>query len=160
EAVENRAWGISIDSVTIAGVVPPVEVKAAFLDVSNARAERDRLINQEQSRGEKLLAATRGAVQQTIDRAEARRLAQIESAKGAADRFLRVIAQIRREADSNGRSHEDVRRATMRRQFAAALEELLPKLSGQVLLDATKPVDLTIFPAQDQPAGSSQKSNR
>jgi regulator of protease activity HflC (stomatin/prohibitin superfamily) len=41
-AVENQPWGIAVDNVTITSL-PPVEVKAAFLDVSNARAEKDRV---------------------------------------------------------------------------------------------------------------------
>lgn len=156
QAVESRGWGIAIDSVTLAGV-PPVEVKAAFLDVSNARAEKERLINQEQSRAERLLAASRAAVQQTLDRAQADRRARVEAARGSADRFLRVVEQFQREAMRGNQSPADVRRATMQRLLAAALDELLPKLSRKVVLDPAKPVDLTIFPLADdrpKPPGS------
>ena len=38
----------------------------------------------------------------------------------------------------------------MRRLFASALEDLLPKLAGKVLLDPTKPVDLSIFPMREE----------
>lgn len=146
QAIEKEPWGIAVDNVTIAGVLPPVEVKAAFLDVSNARAERDRVISQEESRREKMLEASRAAVQQIRDRAEAERQAKVESARGSADRFLRVVAQFQIEAETGGQTAGQVRRATMRRLLAGALDELLPRLAGKVLLDATKPVDLTIFP--------------
>ncbi len=150
QAVHDKSWGIAVDNVTITSL-PPVEVKAAFLDVSNARAEKDRLISQEESRREKLLEATRAVVQQTHDRAESERLARVESARGSADRFLRVVAQFHSEAESAGQTEVAVRRATMRRLLAGALDELLPKLAGKVLLDPTKPVDLTIFPPRDEP---------
>jgi membrane protease subunit HflK len=161
EAVERQPWGIAVDRVTIAGA-PPVEVKAAFVDVSNARAEKDRTINQEESRREKLLAASEARVQQILDRAEAERLARVESARGSADRFLRVVAQFQNEAESGGQSAEMVRRATMRRLLAGALEELLPKLAGKVLLDPTKPPDLTIFPPRDEarPRGAGSLEDR
>jgi membrane protease subunit HflK len=148
-AVDEQGWGIAVDSVTLVGL-PPVEVKAAFLDVSNARAERDRLLNQEQSRAERLLAASRASVQQMLDRAEAERLSRVESARGSADRFHRLVDQFETEAESGKQSPSDVRRATMQRLLASALDELLPKLSRKVLLDPTKPVDLTIFPSGDE----------
>jgi membrane protease subunit HflK len=144
--VRLEPWGLDVDSVTIAGVLPPVEVKAAFLDVSNARAERDRIVSQEKSRAEQRLAAAQAAVRQTLDRAESERLARVESARGSADRFLNVVGQFQTEAESGGQTAEEVRRATMRRLLANALDELLPKLAGKILLDPTKPVDLTIFP--------------
>jgi membrane protease subunit HflK len=150
EDVKEEPWGIDVDRVTITGVLPPVEVKAAFLDVSNARAERDRVINQENSRAEQRLAAAQAVARQTLDRAEAERQARVESARGAADRFLRVVGQFQNEAESGGQSADEVRRGTMRRLFASALEELLPKLAGKVLLDPAKAVDLTIFPPPEE----------
>ena len=149
EAAESRKWGVAVDSVTLAGL-PPVEVKAAFLEVSNARAGKDRLINQEQSRAERLLAASQASAQQTLDRAAAERLARIESARGSADRFVRLIDQFQSEAETGKQTVADVRRATMQRVFAAALDELLPRLSRKVVLDPARPVDLTIFPNADE----------
>jgi membrane protease subunit HflK len=149
EAVDGQGWGIAVDSVTLVGM-PPVEVKAAFLDVSNARAEKDRLLSQEQSRAERLLAASRAVVQQTLDRAQAERLSRVESARGSADRFVRLVEQFQSEAESGKQSPADVRRATMQRLLASALDELLPKLARKVLLDPTRPVDLTIFPQGDE----------
>ena len=155
QAVEGQPWGIAVDNVTLAAV-PPVEVKAAFLEVSNARAEKDRLISQEESRREKLLAASRARVRQILDRAEAEQLTRVESARGTADRFLRVVAQFQSEAESGTQTAEEVRRATMRRLFAATLDELFPKLAGKVLLDPAKPVDLTIFPPRDEAGGDAR----
>jgi membrane protease subunit HflK len=155
EAADRQPWGLAVDRVTIVGA-PPVEVKAAFVDVSNARAERDRMISQEESRREKLLAASEGKVRQILDRAEAERLTRVESARGSADRFLRVVAQFQNEAESGGQSAREVRRAAMRRLLAGALEELLPRLAGKVLLDPNKPPDLTIFPPRDEPRGESR----
>jgi membrane protease subunit HflK len=152
QAVAGQPWGIAVDNVTLAAV-PPVEVKAAFLEVSNARAGKVRMISQEESRREKLLAAARAKVQQVLDRAEAERLARVESARGSADRFARVVAQFQSEAESGEQSPDEVRRATMRRLFAAALDELFPRLAGKVLLDPAKPVDLTIFPQRDAAGG-------
>ncbi|MBS0264825.1 MAG: hypothetical protein JSS02_23015 [Planctomycetes bacterium] len=142
DAVAQQPWGLSVDDVTIAGVLPPVEVKAAFLDVSNARAERDRVISQELARGEKLKASSEAGARQLLDRAESDRLARVQAARGSADRFLRVIGQMQREAESNEQSLQEVRRATMQRLWTAALEGLLPRLTRQILLDSQQPLDV------------------
>ncbi len=157
-AVEREPWGILVDRVTIAGVLPPVEVKAAFLDVSNARAERDRVVSQEYSRAEKLLAASRAAAGQLADRAQADRLTRIESARGAADRFVRIVEQFRLETGSEGASYAQVRTATMQRLWSSALEELLPKLARKILVDPSQPVDLMLFkPSEPEKANDKAK---
>jgi membrane protease subunit HflK len=154
DAVDREPWGLSVDDVTIAGVLPPVEVKAAFLEVSNARAERDRMISQELARAEKLRAASEAGVRQLLDRAESERLARVEAARGSADRFIRVIEQFHREAIASGQTPAEVRRATMQRLWTAALEDLFPRLARQVLLDPNQPLDLFLVnpPTGRQPA--------
>jgi membrane protease subunit HflK len=160
EAARQQEWGVAVDNVAIAGVLPPVEVKAAFLDVSNARAERDRGINEEEARAEKLLAGSGAAARQIRDRAEADRLSRVEAARGSADRFLRVIAQFQPEAKSGAQGPQDVRRATMRRLLAAALEELLPRLGRKVVVDPDQPVDLSIFAPQGEERGPRAEEKR
>ncbi|MBI3862727.1 MAG: protease modulator HflK [Planctomycetia bacterium] len=159
EAVAREPWGLAVEDVTIAGVLPPVEVKASFLDVSNARAERDRIISQELARSDKLKAAAEAGANQLLDRAESERLARVEAARGSADRFMRIVEQFRREADAGGRTAADVRRSTMQRMWTATLEELLPRLSRQVLLDPQQSVDLFLVnpPPAPKSAPTSQR---
>lgn len=148
EAAERQPWGVVVDDVTIAGAFPPVEVKAAFLDVSNARAEKERTINQEEAQAEKRVAAARAVAAREIDRAETEKNTRVETARGAADRFLAVIAEFKRNAGSPDDANA-VRRQTMQRLYAAAMEQWLPRLAGKVLIDPHDTVDLTIFPPAD-----------
>ncbi|MFN0050765.1 MAG: protease modulator HflK [Planctomycetales bacterium] len=145
EATGNHPWGAAIEEVTIAGALPPVEVKGAFLDVSNARAERDRTIHQEQARAEKSLSAARATAGQLVDRAETWRHARGELARGAADRFRSQIAEFHRHPESGPASVNQARRQTMQRLFTSTLEELLPRLAGKVFLDQGDAVDLMMF---------------
>lgn len=147
-AAETYPWGVLVEDVTIAAALPPAEVKAAFLDVSNARAEKDRLINQEQSRAEQKLAAARAQANTTRDRAAASRIARVEAARGAADRFRTVTASFR-APPGTGDSPETIRRRTMQRLFSAAMEEILPRLRSKVLLDPAEPFDMTIFSREE-----------
>jgi modulator of FtsH protease HflK len=151
-AAEQQPWGILVDDVTISGAFPPVEVKASFLDVSNARAEKDRGVHEEQARAEKRLAAARAESRQRLDRAHAAGQARVEFAKGSADRFRTIVAEFRRDAESTGQSADAVRRRTMQRLFSSTMEQLLPRFAGKVLIDPHDPVDLTIFPPPEPDA--------
>ena len=148
QSVDSRAWGLAVEDVTIAGVYPPVEVKAAFLDVSNARAEKERMIQEEQTRGEQAVAIAKARSNQLRTEAESNRTARVTAAHGSADRFRAVLAQFRKEAESGNVSYETVRSMTLQRLYATTLETVLPKLGGKVFLDGGKPVDLTIVPAE------------
>jgi membrane protease subunit HflK len=158
DAVGREPWGLAVDDVTIAGVLPPVEVKAAFLDVSDARAERDRTISQELARSEKLQAASEAGVRQLRDRAESEKLARVESARGSADRFMRIIEQFRLESAAGDQTLAEVRRATMQRLWTTALEEMLPKLARQVLLDPQQPLDLFLVNPGPTPSAAASKN--
>lgn len=155
--VEREPWGILVDDVTIAGAFPPVEVKASFLDVSNARAEKDRVIEQEEAQGEKRLAAARAEARQRSDRAHAAAQGRIEMAKGSADRFRALIAEFQRDAESTGRPPAAARRRAMQRMFSNSMEQLLPRFAGKVLIDPRDPVDLTIFPPAEPPSTRSSR---
>ena len=65
-AVEQRL-GIVVEDVTIAGVYPPVLVKQAFLEVSNARASKERFINEALAYREQTTAAAGADAQQLMD---------------------------------------------------------------------------------------------
>lgn len=151
-ATAAYGFGLEVADVTFAAAFPPIEVKAAFLDVSNARAERDRTIQLEQARGEQRVSAAGAQARATRDRAESDRHARIEAAKGAADRFLANIRAFQPRPETAD-SPQEMRRRTMQRLFAAAMEQILPRLRGKVVLDGAKPFDLTIFPP-NEPAPS------
>lgn len=152
EAVDAQQWGIAVEDATIVGVFPPVEVKAAFLDVSNARAEKDRMINEEHTKRERLLAGAQAMARQMQDEARTERHTRVEAARGSADRFLHIVGQFKRESRTGGQTYATARQMTLHRMYAAALEEILPRLAGKTILDSQKPIDFTIFPRVESPA--------
>jgi membrane protease subunit HflK len=66
---EQHRLGIDVEEVTINAVYPPVRVKADFLDVANARADKQKYINAAAAYAEQQLAAARGESQRTRDSA-------------------------------------------------------------------------------------------
>ena len=135
-----QGLGVLVEDVTLADVRPPVPVKQAFLEVSNARAEKERLMSEAQTMSERLLAQAQAQASQLRDQAESTRAQTLSAATSDASRFNALIDQF----DGDTVSAAQVREMTMQRLYWSTLEELLPKLARQIYVDDQKPIDLTI----------------
>ncbi|RPI85787.1 MAG: protease modulator HflK [Planctomycetaceae bacterium] len=154
--VDDENLGAVVEDVTIAAVWPPLEVKAAFLDVSNARAEKEKLIEQEQSRGEQKISAARSQCRQLLDRAHADKQSRIQAARASADRFRGLLAAFDEQSAGGGGDRQAVRRRAMTRMFLETLETVWPKMARPVVLETDQPVDLRVFPGGRKPAAGSR----
>ncbi|MBW3542907.1 MAG: protease modulator HflK [Planctomycetes bacterium] len=143
--VDEQNLGIAVDEVTIAGVSPPVQVKSDFLDVANARADKEKYIHAAEAFAEEQLQAAQARAQETLDTARIEHEQLVTNARGRSDRFRKLIAQLRHEASLGGRSYEDARGMALRREYLSTMEDVLQDVAGKVFLDSGQPVDLTIF---------------
>ncbi len=139
-----RGLGVFVEDVTLADVRPPVPVKQAFLDVSNARAEKERLISEAQTQSERLIAQAEAQGSQLKDQAESTRAQELSVATGEASRFNALVDQFENAMESGIESRKRARAMAMQRMYWTTLEDLLPKLARQIYVDGQKPVDLTI----------------
>lgn len=136
--------GVYIEDVTLADVRPPVSVKQAFLDVSNARAEKERLLSEAQTNSERLVAQASAQASQLQDRAETHQAQQLSLASADASRFNALIDQFQAGTKSRAFSYQQTKDLARQRLYWTMLETVLPKLSRNVYLDGDKSVDLTI----------------
>lgn len=143
-ACERQGLGLYIEDVTLADVRPPVQVKQAFLDVSNARAEKERLMSEAQTTSERLVAQAEAQATQLQDQAEADRAQQLSRASAEASRFNALIDQFESTAKSATQSYTQAKDLARQRLYWTTLETLLPKLSRTLYVDSGKPIDLTI----------------
>lgn len=143
-ACERQDLGIFIEDVTLADVRPPVPVKQAFLDVSNARAEKERLMSEAQTTSERLVAQAEAQASQLRDRAETHRAQQTSLALSDASRFNALVDQFQSGAKAGAITYRQSKDLARQRLYWTTLETLLPKLSRNVYLGGEKPVDLTI----------------
>ena len=144
----EQRLGLTVDDVTIANVSPPLRVKAEFIDVMNARADKETAINQARAYSEQREAEGRGVARRTIDSAEVFRQQSVEAAKAEAESFSKLIAQLRSEEQSGRRPYAEARQLAMRRKYLDTLEEVLRKVAAMVVLDSGQAVDLTILREQ------------
>ena len=150
--VHEQRLGLTIDDVTIGNVTPPLRVKAEFIDVMNARADKETSINQARAYAEQREAEARATARRATDSAEVVRRQSVESAKATAESFDKLIAQFRFDEQSGRRSYAEARQLTLRRKYLDTLEEVLRKVAAKVVLDSGQAIDLTIL--REQKGGS------
>jgi modulator of FtsH protease HflK len=88
--------GILIVSVNLMSVDPPEEVLPAFQDVSDAKAGREKIINEAQGYANETIPKARGEAQSIILQAEGEKNSRISEAKGEAERFLKHLDEYRK----------------------------------------------------------------
>jgi len=96
------------------------------------------------------VAAAEADARKNVDQAETARRSGIESARGEADRFVKIVAQFQADADAGVQTYAQSRQMTLRQKYLEMLETIVPKLASKALLDTDKPVNLTIFPENNK----------
>ena len=142
QLAEQYRLGVEVEEVAISAVYPPPQVKRAFLDVSDARAAKDKSVNDARAYAEQQRARVDGEARQIDDEAQMYRQRLVEEARGAADRFTKIVAQFEQQ---QAREIQAARIMTMRRLYIDTMDEILRKVDSKVLLDSGMSVDLTIF---------------
>jgi modulator of FtsH protease HflK len=144
EQATRQRFGCEIEQVTIDRAEPPARVKAEFLDVSNARADRARSIHEARSYAEQKRAESQADARQFVDAAEQARRTQGSAAQGSADRFVSLVEQMRQDAASRGRDYDSSRALTMNRLYVETLRDVLGRAKSKVVLDGPQPADIML----------------
>jgi len=143
--VERQRLGIEVDEVAVNAVYPPARVKAYFLDVANARADKENYIHAARAYADQRQSAARAEERQTLDEAQIYRRDLVEQARGEAESFGRLIAEFKRQEGQGVQTYAQARRMALRRMYVDTVEEIFSKVAGKVFLDSGQQVDLTIF---------------
>jgi membrane protease subunit HflK len=144
ELAEQNSLGVEIEDVTIASVAPPIRVKADFVDVMNARADRETYVNR--ARDYESQRESESTAEAAKLKNEARSYAQrkVDLAGAEAESFNRLIDQFVAASAGGSSSYAEVRQMALQREFIDTLEEVLQKVDAKVLLDSGKQVDITL----------------
>jgi len=153
----TQRLGCDVEQVTIDRAEPPPRVKAEFLDVSNARADMARSVNEARSYAEQKQGESRADARQLVDTAQRERGMRISAAHGSADRFTKLVDQIHRDAESSGRDYRVSRSLTMNRMYVETVREVLGRAKSKLVFDG-QPADLLLptvrpFDALRTPSG-------
>ena len=146
ETVRQHAvrFGLAVDTVSIDQVEPPIRVKAEFLDVANAQADRDRFIQTATSYAEQQSATANSAAQQLLDASESDRHQMVESARGKSQTVMQMLDQIAAADDP-----KVTRQLVMRRLYVETMEDVLQSVASKVFLGSDESIDLMMFQKPD-----------
>jgi membrane protease subunit HflK len=122
DILDRYGCGLQISGTYFQDIGPSEEVAYAFRDVTSAREDRNRLINEAYGYRNEKMPQVRGQAEQTVRQAEAYRTERINRAQGEADRFLSLLREYGRN-----------RRVTEIRLYVETMEEILPLMRKYVL---------------------------
>lgn len=115
--------GVQIAAVQLQDVDPPEAVAAAFKDVTNAKEDREKLINQAIGYRNDILPRAKGEAAQQVNQAKGYAQARLNRAQGEANRFLATLKEYNQAKDT-----------ISKRIYIETLEEIMPKVE-KVIID-------------------------
>lgn len=146
-SVREQRLGCDVEQVTIDRAEPPPRVKAEFLDVSNARADLARSVNEARAYAEQKQAESVADARQIINTAQRERGARVSGAQGSADRFLKLVDQIKKDSVASGRPYARSRSLTLNRLYLETVRDVLSKAKSKFVLDGNQAADI-LLPAR------------
>ncbi len=114
--------GVNIVRINFDRADPPAPVIDSFRKVQDAEQERDRLQSLADADANRVTAAARGQVAQTLEEAEAYRAFVVNQAKGEASRFTAILNEYRAAPE-----------VTRQRLYLETMEEVLGKVDLTIL---------------------------
>ncbi|MFP4128887.1 MAG: FtsH protease activity modulator HflK [Desulfonatronovibrio sp.] len=114
DILDKYQAGIRVIAVQLQDVHPPPEVIDSFRDVTSAREDQIRFINEAEAYRNEVLPKARGEAAAILNRAEAYKEQEVRRADGEAARFLSVLEEYKTSPD-----------VTRRRIYLETLEEIL-----------------------------------
>lgn len=143
---ENRKFGVILEDVTIQDVRPPGVVRKAFLEVSNARNESERVISTAQTGAERVVTQAKAQSSQILNEARGAKQEIVSLAKGQADRFGAILNQIDVDVRTGSGARSELRQQAMLRLYVEMMGEVLPRVRRFVMVGSHRPVEFTISP--------------
>ena len=131
--IDDYHAGVILSTVNIENVTPPAEAADAFRDVTNARADTTRIVNEAEGYANDLIPRARGEAQQLHDSADAYKLSRVNQAMGDASRFEQIAAEYAKASEVTGH-----------RLYIETMEEIMPKIR-KLIVDPSGNLDLTIL---------------
>jgi membrane protease subunit HflK len=119
--IDTYDLGIRLTSVQIQSIGPPADVAGAFRDVTSAREDKQRIIQQAKGDRNRRLPKARAESNQMKREAEGYANEIVERAKGDAHRFTAAWDEYRK-----------AKNLTAHRLYLEALEEILPKVRKMI----------------------------
>jgi membrane protease subunit HflK len=139
EILDRYESGIQITAFNIQGIVPPEAVADTFRDVTTAREDGEREINQARGYFNSLIPGARGKANDTITKADAYKIETVNRAVGESQKFEAMLLEYQRDSQVYSQS------ATKYRLLLETLEKTLPKVKKYIVNASGEGVNVKLF---------------
>ncbi|WP_235838985.1 FtsH protease activity modulator HflK [Desulfosporosinus metallidurans] len=139
EILDSYNSGLQVTNFNIKSIVPPDEVSAAFRDVTTAKEDSEKEINQAKGFYNSLIPEARGKADEQISKAEAYKAESVNRAKGDAQRFETMLVEYQKNSQIYSQD------TTKYRLFLETMEKILPKTKKFIVNPADGKVNLKLF---------------
>ena len=138
--------GLFVTSFNIPDIQPPSQVQAAFADVVNASADKERMKNEAEAHANQIVPKARGAAFRVIQEAEAYKSQILAKAQGETSRFLQVMKEYEKAPD-----------ITRERMYLDTMESVYSN-SQKVMVDVSKDSSNVLYLPLDRLRGGNASS--
>lgn len=125
--LNDYASGLTVVNVNFQKAYPPDEVADAFRDVSSAREDKAKAINEADGYKNSIIPEARGLAQKTLTEASSSAKAQINEASGSAVAFNGILAQYQTNSGIYGTE------VTRFRLYLERMEKVFPRVQTYVV---------------------------
>lgn len=120
--LDSYKSGLAVVSVNFQKAYPPDEVADAFRDVSSAREDKSKTMNEAEGYKNSIIPEARGQAQKLITEASSSAQAQINEASGSAVAFTGILAEYRTNSSIYGEQ------VTRFRLYLERMEKIFPRV--------------------------------
>jgi membrane protease subunit HflK len=128
--------GIQLTNFNIKAIVPPDEVANAFRDVTTAKEDKEKQINQAKGYYNSLIPEARGKANEQISQAESYKAEVVNTAKGDAQRFETMLAEYKKSGSQD---------TTKYRLFMETMQKILPKVKKYIVNPSEGKINIKLF---------------
>lgn len=139
KTLDSYDAGIQVTAFNIQAITPPGAVADAFLDVTTAREEKEKSINEANGYYNSMIPKARAEANTILSQAESYKTEQINKATGEADKFLSML----QEYQNNSRIY--TQDTTKYRLLLETFEKILPKVKKYIVDSSDGSVDVKMF---------------
>ncbi len=152
EILDGYNSGIQVTTFNIQAIVPPNEVADAFRDVTTAREDKEKEINQAKGYYNSLIPEARGKANEQITKAESYKTEIVNRATGDAQKFETMLSEYQKNSQIYSQD------TTKYRLFLETMEKILPKVNKFIVDPSDGKVNLKLFDQVDNQTGSAGNS--
>lgn len=134
--------GIQVTAFNIQAIVPPDKVAEAFRDVTTAREDKEKQINQARGYYNSIIPEARGKANQQIAQAEATSIEAVNAATGEAERFVSMLTEYQNNSQIYSQD------TTKYRLFLETFEKIFPKAKKYIVDSEGGTIDVTLFDSE------------